>query len=623
MIFVGFSSLIFFAPRIASGQAGSATIQVFDRQGSQISSLTDGDTIQLAVILPENALQNAEVSFSLQGLGTSIASCPIPAGNNRCETQPFSALGWFWGAGGEPVQERVVSASVAGQPEILSAPVQVNPRPVVLVHGFSSSWEAWTNYLGSSGYLASIGISGFAVGDGQVEGVMNTGRIEAPALRTNTIAENAAILGEYIENVKTLTGAQKVDLLGHSMGGLISRYYIDRVMAEVDVAQLIMLGSPMAGSECANLPASLGLYLPAMLEIRPAYVKGVFNQQIVQRNGIPFHALAGVPLLEPIQSPCTAVPSDLVVSRESVGAIPLDLSEIGVLHVDLNTSAEVFNSYVKPLLQTPPGGYEQTIDVSVPIAETTAIQFTRVFTGHLALGETRELTIQIDPGVTVASFALFDTTRSLDVNVRGASGNEITLDPVANGFRVVDDPASLVYLGYGFNNPRPGAWVVKLLTTAATPASGADYALTARYQGGATLLAQTSQLLPPLGEPVEITAQFQLDGQTLAVDTAQAVIRAPDNSEFTLDLALDGSQYQAVFEPEQPGFYDIQVRFSGILPTGEAVERTAFLVAQVQPVETSLPERSTLAIFLVGLILGGLLLALVLAGLIWRIRRRR
>lgn len=54
------------------------------------------------------------------------------------------------------------------------------------------------------------------------------------------------------------------------MGGLIARYYIDRVMTSRDIAQLLMLGSPMAGTDCADLPASLGLYLPASLEIRPA-----------------------------------------------------------------------------------------------------------------------------------------------------------------------------------------------------------------------------------------------------------------------------------------------------------------------------------------------------------------
>ena len=615
--------LVFLTLYSASAQISAASVLVLDRQGVLISRLTDGDLVQLAVILPENAAQNAEALFYLGAGSTPLAGCTIQAGENRCETPVFSALGWYWGAGAEAQPQRVVTAKIADLPEILSSAVQVSPRPVVLVHGLNSTWEACANYLGEGGYLASIGLSGFAVGDGRVEGVMNTGRFDNPALRTHTIAENAAILGDYIANVKALTEAQKVDLLVHSLGGLISRYYIDRVMGEVDVAQLIMLGSPMAGSDCANLPASLGLYLPAVLEIRPAYILGVFNQQITQRRGIPFHALAGVPLLKPIQSPCTPTPSDLVVSKGSVGAIPLPVSEMAVLHTELNTSAEVFDTYVKPLLQTPAGGYEQKVGPSLPVADTSPMQFTRVYTGHLSAGENRELTIQIDPGVSVASFALFDTSRSLDVRVRGASGNEIVLDSDTHGFRVVDDPASLVYLGYGFDNPRPGAWVVTLLTTAATPPSGADYALTATYQGGAALLAQTDTLLPPLGEPVLITAQLQLDGQALPVDSARAVLRAPDDAQFTLVLGESGGVYRTVWEPEQPGFYDIQVQVTGREPGGAVVERTAFLVVQVQPSASSLPGRTLLAAILVGTMAGGVFLALVLAILLWRNRRRR
>ena len=615
--------LVYFTYQPARGQAEAASIQVFDRQEALVTSLTDGDLIRLGLRLPSEVSQTTDAQFTLEGAAAPLPGCTIPAGEAGCQTPPFSALGWYWDQSGAAMPERTIHARLADQAQVASASVQVRPRPVVMVHGFSSNYQAWSAYLGPEGYLAAGGVSGFAVGDGQVEGVMNTGRIEAPALRTNTIAENAAILGAYIDNVKAQTGAQMVDLLGHSMGGLISRYYIDRVMGERDVAQLIMLGSPMAGSECANLPAALGLYLPAMLEIRPVYVVNVFNQQVSQRHGITFHALAGVPLLEPIQSPCTSVPSDLVVSKLSVGAIPLALSEMSVLHIDLNTSAEVFESYVKPLLQTPPGGYEQSNVVSFQGEPTASLQFTRMYTGHLAAGESRELTIQIDPGVTVASFALFDTSRSLEVKVRGASGKEIVLDAVKNGFRVVDDPASLFYLGYGFNNPKPGAWVVTLLSTASTPAAGADYALTATYQGGASLQAQTSSLLPASGESVKITAQLQLEGQALPVETAQAVIRAPDNSQSTLALAPEGEGFQAVLEPQAPGFYDIQVQVSGRLADGALVERTAFLVIQVQPSAASLPGRTILASVLVGLAVGGLALGLVLAIIVWRLLRKR
>ena len=232
--------------------------------------------------------------------------------------------------------------------------VSVVPRPVVMVHGFNADYHTWDNYLGPQGYLATLGLQGYAVGDGQVAGVMNTGSLSNPTTRTNTIAENAAILSDYIANVQKATGANKVDLLVHSMGGMIARYYLDRVMTNDNVAQMIILGTPMAGSACASLPAALGLMLPATLEIQPAYMVNVFNQQIVRRQGVPFHALAGTKLQDGVESPCTPVPSDLVVTVDSVKAIPMPVEEIPLLHTELNTAPEVFQKFVMPLLKTAP-----------------------------------------------------------------------------------------------------------------------------------------------------------------------------------------------------------------------------------------------------------------------------
>ena len=47
--------------------------------------------------------------------------------------------------------------------------------PVVLVHGLNSSARVWDKYTGERGFLASIGRRGFAVGDGQVPGVLDMG----------------------------------------------------------------------------------------------------------------------------------------------------------------------------------------------------------------------------------------------------------------------------------------------------------------------------------------------------------------------------------------------------------------------------------------------------------------
>ena len=82
----------------------------------------------------------------------------------------------------------------------------------------------------------------------------------------------------------------------------------------------------------------------------------------------------------------------------------------------------------------------------------------RVFSGRVEGGSTAEVEINLDD-VAVASFALFDPSRSLEVTVRGASGRTIELSAQANGLIRVDDPSSLLTLGYGFDKPRPGPWL--------------------------------------------------------------------------------------------------------------------------------------------------------------------
>jgi pimeloyl-ACP methyl ester carboxylesterase len=562
----------------------AAALQVVGDDGAPLSRLTDGDPVRLRLMLPEPSSQAFPVVFSLEGSDQPVAECTILQGAADCESPAFATTGWYWQAGGIAAPSRSVLAKASDSDGVIAAAtIEIAPRPVVMVHGFSSSWEAWVNYLGPSGYLAADGLAGFAVGDGQVPGSMNTGNLADPARRTNTIAENAALLGEYVDGVRRATGARTVDLMAHSMGGLISRYYIDRVMKDGEVTQLIMLGSPMAGTDCANLPAALGLYLPATLELRPSYVRQVFDPQIRQRHGVPFRALAGVPIVEGFKSPCTSVPTDLAVSLESVTAIPVESREMAVLHMDLNLSSQVYQEFVRPLLQTPFGGFTPEPDPPAAAEAGGPLQFSRVYTGHVETGASQVVTIPLDSGLTVASFALYDTTRSLSVAVTGASGKTIDLSAAGNGLVVVDDPTMLLYLGYGFENPKPGLWQVELRSSERTPSQGADFALTARFAGGAEMVASLSSLLPEIGDSIGLSASLRLQGADVSLSGARASVRAPDGQLQVLDLAIRGGQAQGDLQVTMPGLYGIDLIVAGTAPDGTPVERTSFLSLEAQP----------------------------------------
>jgi pimeloyl-ACP methyl ester carboxylesterase len=600
------------------GQNSGVQITALDKDGKEIDSLIDGNQVSLQIELPAPVNRDTQVDFLLAGLDAPVAGCRIPSGERDCQSASFPALGWYWNPDGTQQPQQTVVARFDGQQvEAAVLKLSVLPRPLVLVHGFNADFHTWDNYLGPQGYLAGLGLKGFAIGDGQVEGVLNTGSLSDPAARTNSITENATILKEYVDNVQTITGAEKVDLLVHSMGGMISRFYLDRVMTEADVAQLIILGTPMAGSACANLPAALGLLLPATLEIQPSYMNDVFNQQIVHRRGVPFHALAGTKLLDAVQSPCTPVPSDLVVTVDSVKAIPMPVQEIDLLHTELNTSPQVFEEFVTPLLKTPPGQFEMGEDT--PARGTPAIsqQFTRVFTGHVNPGETQEVVINIDTNVSVANFALYDTSRSLNVSVTGASGNTIQLDAQTNGLIRVEDPSILFYLGYGFHQPRPGRWVVTLLPSAATPTTGADYALMAVFEGGATLTARTDLTVPAINDTVNVNAELTSEGQPVLLQSALATVRNPDGSVETLEMATNGNTAALEIIPDTSGIYGIEVSVTALAPDGMPIDRAAFLSFEAQPVEQQFALARYLAI-------GALLLVLAsIAGIIFAVQKRK
>lgn len=587
-------------------QMSAAQIVLLNQTGRETASIFDGNRVQLRLELGVAVTAEARIDFVSPGLAEPVAECVIEAGEDTCETPPFHALGWSWNPDGSAAPERMISASLNGVQPLVSLTVSVAPRPVVMVHGFNSSYKAWTAYLGPQGYLAGLGLQGFAVGDGQVAGVMNTGSVTDPFKRTNTVAQNAVILGEYIDRVQAMTGAEKVDLLVHSMGGIIARYYIDRLMTEDDVAQLIILGSPMAGSACSILPAALGLMLPATLEIQPSYMTGVFNQQILRRKGVSFHALAGTKLLEEVASPCTPVPSDVVVTVDSVRAIPMPVEEIALLHTELNTSREVFDGFVTRRLKTSPGEFEIAEDPPAGPNAPASQQFSRVYTDHLNPGETRDVIINIDPNVTVANFALFDTTRSLTIFVTGASGQRLELDAVTNGILRIDDPSTMIYLGYGFKQPRPGRWVVTLQTTTATPASGADFAIAAQFNGGALFQTTQDRTSARVNETVTIIGSLTADEAVVPLTSAEAFVHAPDGSVETLVMTTNGHQAELKVTPRLSGIYGIEVNVLANSAEGAVIDRAAFLTFEVQPTWLETAKNQIVAAALVVVLLAGI-----------------
>jgi pimeloyl-ACP methyl ester carboxylesterase len=70
---------------------------------------------------------------------------------------------------------------------------------------------------------------------------------------TCDIRAAAELLGRHVEEICERTGSDRVDIVGHSLGGLIARYYAQCLGGDLRVRVLVTLGTPHSGTSAAPL----------------------------------------------------------------------------------------------------------------------------------------------------------------------------------------------------------------------------------------------------------------------------------------------------------------------------------------------------------------------------------
>ncbi|HEV7650296.1 MAG TPA: alpha/beta fold hydrolase [Actinophytocola sp.] len=81
---------------------------------------------------------------------------------------------------------------------------------------------------------------------------------ELTNLGTGDIAATAQDLAAFVADVRSRTGADKVDLVGHSQGGLVARQYVKYLGGDATVDSLVSLGAPHYGTAVANIADFFG-----------------------------------------------------------------------------------------------------------------------------------------------------------------------------------------------------------------------------------------------------------------------------------------------------------------------------------------------------------------------------
>ncbi len=136
---------------------------------------------------------------------------------------------------------------------------QKEPDPIVLVPGLLASFNKNLLFADQPGGTWDFVPFG-NIYEGLIEKFKEEGFVEGQNLfiahydwRQPNNESATEYLKPMIEQAKAVTGAQKVDIVAHSMGGLVARSYIQGNEYAGDVDQLITLGTPHKGAADAYI----------------------------------------------------------------------------------------------------------------------------------------------------------------------------------------------------------------------------------------------------------------------------------------------------------------------------------------------------------------------------------
>lgn len=156
------------------------------------------------------------------------------------------------------------------------------------------------------------------------------------------------MLGRHIEDICERTGQAQVDVVGHSLGGLIARYYVQRLGGDHRVRTLVTLGTPHGGTSVVPLANAH----PIVRQMRPG--SEVLEELRAPAPGCRTHFVAFWSdldhLMDPLETACVDHP-DLMAQNIRV---------TGIGHLAL------------PVHPAVAAGIRQALDTSQAGARTTA-----------------------------------------------------------------------------------------------------------------------------------------------------------------------------------------------------------------------------------------------------------
>jgi pimeloyl-ACP methyl ester carboxylesterase len=159
-----------------------------------------------------------ELRARVRELGREIAGSVADSGHSAVYLRQLFR-------GNRAPHAQATSTVTAGQP------------PVLLIHGYLAtrgSLHLLERHLADRGHIVISYPLGFPVNLGDIR-------------------DSAGLIARKVESIVAQTGVTEIDVVGHSLGGLVGLYYLKRLGGRHRVRRLIMLGTPAQGTWSALL----------------------------------------------------------------------------------------------------------------------------------------------------------------------------------------------------------------------------------------------------------------------------------------------------------------------------------------------------------------------------------
>jgi len=577
---------------------------------SGTATTVDGNHVTALVDLVNRGSQPIQLTVQLldtypaSPVALATVSTTVPAGQTERLTLSFRVERMAWNAAGDRTAQRPLVARLqTSDGVVVSSPaveLQVSPRPVMLVHGYNDDETGWSDYVdpknpNSTRLLARSGLTGVAP-------TFDTGR-KGPLVLTKTIDQNAQLLKTAITELKSLYKAEQIDIVAHSMGGLISRRYIARYMSSTaDVGRLIMLGTPNAGTRSATAAilssAVAGQWLDGIFPVRyPAIVEltqssaRLFNLTNSERRGVGFYAVAGnyfcprngIQAANPLEED----PDDIAVARSSVFAIRLDgrwtypgpaSPGCGGDHRAMRSSSSesggsIFELYVAPILRRvgPTNAPEQIAQLEQAETESPAdpLQYTTVQTATVRAGTPVTLSQAVEAGGP-ATFIVVGEPAQVTVRLRSPSGAEYTPASLSGAEYAQLTDGFVPMTIYKVPSPEAGTWQILVDATAQAPVNGVIVAALGAMENAIQLTVAVGD--PAAGQAGLIKATLRNGAAPIPGAALSAVVQPPSGGKLILTLRDDGASgdgaagdgvYAATVSAQADGVYAAVVTATG------------------------------------------------------------